>query len=183
MPITSPHTHRFVSVDVLTTSYRIVGKTMVSNTGAIGMINNQNTSFLEIHDARLARIHMPTKLADHFEVIRLAKERLYAICMSREEDLGPQSVVQGGSGEPRYYPAFLTAQNYEMEGEVAWKQGRFDASVLLTDGTRDFIVLYRAKVKGIIIPTLQIDSPAVIFNRKQVDLFGLLNQRRKDDGQ
>ena len=54
-PVTSPRTHRFISVDVLTTSYRIVGKTMVSSTGVIGMINNPNSSFMEIHDARLAR--------------------------------------------------------------------------------------------------------------------------------
>ena len=68
-----------------------------------------------------------------------------------------------------------------MEGEVLWKQGRFDVSVLLTDGTRDFITLYDAKIMGILIPTLQIDAPAVIFNRKLVDLFGLINQRRDEE--
>ena len=179
-PITSTHTHRFISIDVLTTSYRVVGKTMVSNTGAIGMINDPNSSFLEISDARLARIHMPTKLANHFELIRLAKDRIYAICLSREEDLGPKSIVQGGSAQMRRYPAFLTTQNYEMEGQIAWKQGRFDVSILMTDGTRDFIVLYDAKVTGILIPTLQIETPAVIFNRTQVDLFGLLSHRKNE---
>ncbi len=178
-PLTSPRTHRFVSVDVLTTSYRIVGKTMVSNTGVIGMINNPNSSFMEIHDARLARIHMPTKLADHFETIRLAKERLYVISVSRSEDLGPQSIARGGYAQTRRHATFLTAQNYEMEGEIEW-QGRFDFSIMMKEGTSNFIALYDAKISGIIIPTLKIDSPAVLFNRNQIDLFALQKQRQTE---
>lgn len=178
-PITSPRTHRFVSVDVLTTSYRIVGKTMISNTGAIGMINNPNSSFMEIHDARLARIHMPTKLADHFQTIRLAKERLYVISVSRVEDLGPQSIARAGYVQTRRYPSFLTAQNYELEGEIEW-QGRFEFGLLMKEGTSNFIPIYDAKISGIIIPTLQIDTPAALFNRNQVDIFGLLKQRQEE---
>ncbi|MBT7072831.1 MAG: hypothetical protein HN560_06005 [Anaerolineae bacterium] len=176
-PLTSPHTHRFVSVDMLTTSYRVVGKMMVSNTGIVGLLNNPNSSFMEIHDARLARIHMPTKLADHFEVIRLAKERLFVICLSREEDIGPQALARGGYVKTAQYPAFVTTQNYELEGNIEW-QGRFDFRILMLEGTRDFIPLYDAKVTGILIPTLKIESPVVLFNRKQVDLLGLLNQRK-----
>ncbi len=179
-PSTSPRTHRFVSVDMLTTSYRVVGKTMVSNTGIIGMLNNPNSSFMEIHDARLARIHMPTKLADHFEVIRLAKERLFVICLSRDEDIGPQALARGGYVQTSQYPVFVTTQNYEIEGHLEW-QGRFDFRVLMMEGTRDFIPLYDANITGILIPTLKIESPVVLFNRKQVDLLGLLNQRRDDE--
>ena len=29
-------------------------------------------------DARLARLHMPTKLVDHFEVVRLVKTKIMA---------------------------------------------------------------------------------------------------------
>ena len=178
-PITSPRTHRFVSVDVLTTSYRIVGKTMISNTGVIGMVNNPNSSFIEIHDARLARIHMPTKLADHYETIRLSKERLYAIALSRAEDVGPQAIARGGYAQTRRYGSFLTLGNYEIEGEIEW-QGRFDFSILMTEGTRNFIPIYDANVTGTIIPTLKVDAPAALFNRKQVDLFALLKQRHED---
>ena len=176
MTNTSPRTHRFVSVDMLTTSYRVVGKTMVSNTGIIGLLNNPNSSFMEIHDARLARIHMPTKLADHFEIIRLAKERLYVISLSREEDIGPQALARGGYAQTLQYPIFVTTENYEMEGKIEW-QGRFDFSLMMMEGTRDFIPLYDAKITGILIPTLKIEAPIALFNRKQVDLLGLLNQR------
>ncbi len=177
--MTTPRTHRFVSVDVLTTSYRIVGKAMISNTGVVGMVNNPNSSFIDIHDARLARIHMPTKLASHFETIRLSKERLYAIALSRVEDIGPQSIARGGYAQTARHQCFLTAENYEMEGEIEW-QGRFDFSLLMKEGTRNFIPFYDVNISGIIIPTLKIESPAALFNRNQIDLFAMSKQRLEE---
>lgn len=178
-PNTSPRTHRFVSVDVLTTSYRVVGKMMVSNTGVIGFLNNPNSSFIEIHDARLARIHMPTKLADHFDIIQLAKERLDMVSLSRKEDIGPQAIARGGYAQTRSFPIFITTQNYEMEGKLEW-QGRFDFSLLMIEGTRDFVPLYEANITGILIPALKIEAPVALFNRKRIDLMGLLSQRKEE---
>ena len=147
--VAAHHTHRFVPVDILTASYRVVGKMMVSNTGIIGLLNNPNTSFMEIHDARLARIHMPTKLADHFEVIRLTKTHLLIVSLNRREDIGPQSLARGGYATTKQHQVLVTMQNYEAEGAIEW-QGRFDFRVLMAEGTRDFIPLYNAKVTGVL---------------------------------
>ncbi len=174
------HTHHFIPVDILTVSYRVVGKMMVSNTGIVGLLNNPNTSFMEIHDARLARIHMPTKLADHFEIVRLTKTHLLIVSLNRREDLGPQSLARGGYATTKQYEALVTMQNYEAEGAIEW-QGRFDFRVLMAEGTRDFVPLYNAKVTGVLIPTLKIQSAVMLFNRTQVDLLGLLNQRKKNE--
>ena len=73
---TSPRTYRFLPVDVYTSGYRVVGKVMVSTNGIMGVLNDINKSHVEVHDARLARVHMPTKLVDHFEVVRLVKTDL-----------------------------------------------------------------------------------------------------------
>ena len=62
----SSMTHRVISAYFFTPSYRIVGKTMVPNTGILGLVNDPTTSFMEILDARLARAHMPSKLVDHY---------------------------------------------------------------------------------------------------------------------
>ncbi|OQX64800.1 MAG: hypothetical protein B5M51_02530 [Anaerolinea sp. 4484_236] len=181
MSMTSaPRTQHFVSVDILTTSYRVVGKTMVTSSGVVGMINNMTTAFMEVHDARLARIHMPTKLADHFEVVRLSKKRVFVVCLNRREDIGPQSLARGGYATVAQHPIRVTTQSYEIEGTIEW-QGRFDFKVLMSEGTRHFLPLYDAKVTGILIPTLKIESPAVLFNREQVDMLGLLSQRTKKE--
>ena len=171
------YTHRTIPVDILTASYRVVGNMMVSNTGIIGMLNNPNTSYLEVHDAKLARIHMPTKLADYFEIIRLTKTHLFLVSLTRREDIGPQSLARGGYKTTKAHEVLVTMQNYEVEGAIEWP-GRFDFRVLMAEGTRDFIPLYDANVKGVLIPTLKIQSPVMLFNRKQIDLLGLLDHRK-----
>jgi hypothetical protein len=163
-----------------TSGYRIVGKMMVASGGLMGIMNDITKSHLEIHDARLARIHMPTKLVDHFEVIRLVKSHIFAMCAARREDLGPTSMIRGGYSNVAPLGARMTTNVYEIEGklEVA---GRFDFSALISDTTRNFMPVFEATLSAILIPNLRVESPAVLFNREHVDMVALLNQRAKDE--
>lgn len=175
---TSPRTHRFMHADILTSSYRVVGKISVATNGAMGMLNDPTHSYMEVLDARLARIHMPTKLVDHFEVVRMFKQRIFAIALGRREDLGPQAVVRGGFASVTEYPVRITTQVYEIDGTVEYP-GRFDFSALMSEGTRDFIPIFNAILTATLIPTLRVESPGMLFNRNQVDLLALQGQRVK----
>lgn len=169
-------TQRLITADLLTPSYRVVGKVMVPNTGLIGVLNDTMNSFMEIMDAKLARVHMPTKLVDHYEVIRIVKAQVFAVCLSRREDIGPQALARGGYVRLNEIPVHITSHVYEIDGTLEWA-GRFDFSTVMVDGTRDFVPLYNSTLSAILIPTLKIESPAMLFNRKQIDLFGLKSQR------
>lgn len=155
---------------------------MVSNNGIVGILNDINKSYLEIHDARLARIHMPTKLVDHFEVVRLVKAQIFAICAARREDLGPTNVVRGGYSQVSVLPARLTTNVYELEGKLE-VTGRFDFAVMIADRSRNFIPIYEAVLTAILMPSLKVETPAMLFNREKVDLIGLLGQRVKEEKQ
>jgi len=177
---TSPRTYRFLPADILTSGYRVVGKIMVSNTGTMGMLNDTTHSALEVHDARLARLHMPTKLVDHFELVRMLKIHVYAICMARREDLGPQALVRGGYASIVEYPARITTQMFEIEGTLEIP-GRFDFTTLMSEGTRDFIPIFNATLTAILLPNLRVETAGMLINRRQIDLVALLNQRVKPD--
>src|SRR5512138_395142 len=173
---TSPRTYRFLPADVYTSSYRVVGKVMVSTNGIMGVLNDINKSHLELHDARLARIHMPTKLVDHFEVVRLVKTQIVAICAARREDLGPSQIQRGGYTSVSAMPARITTPVYELEGKIE-VAGRFDFAVMIADKARNFIPVYEAVLTAILIPNLRAESPAVLVNREKVDMLALLGQR------
>ena len=166
-------THRLISVDFLTPSYRIVGKIMVPHTGVIGMLNDTTTSFTEVVDAKLARLHMPTKLVGEYKVIDLVKTNIFAVCLTRREDVGPQALARGGYQNLVKYPLRLTTQIYELEGTMEWA-GRFDFATIMVEGIRDFVPLYDATLNAILIPSMRIESPAVLFNRRQVDILALI---------
>ncbi len=176
----SPRTYRFLPADILTSGYRVVGKIMVTSHGAMGMLNDPTRSSIEINDARLARLHMPTKLVDHFELVRMMKQHIFAVCMARREDLGPHAIVRGGFTSVIEYPIRVTTQMFEIEG-IMELPGRFDFNSLITEGSREFLPVFNATVTGILIPNLRVESAGMLINRRQVDLMALLNQRVKPE--
>jgi hypothetical protein len=153
---------------------------MVSTNGLLGILNDITKSHLEVHDARLARIHMPTKLVDHFEVVRLVKSHIFVLCAARREDLGPSGIVRGGYSSISALPVRLTTHVYEIEGKLEIA-GRFDFSALISDKTRNFIPIFEATLTAILIPNIRVESPGILFNREQIDLIALLNQRAKEE--
>ncbi len=177
---TSVRTYRFLPVDVYTSGYRVVGKLMVSANGIMGIMNDTTKSHLEIHDARLARIHMPTKLVDHFEIVRLVKSQIFAVCAVRREDLGPTGIVRGGYTNVTEVPAHLVTGVFEIEGKLQIV-GRLDFVVMISDKTRNFIPLFDAKLTAILLPNLKVESPGLLFNREKIDMLSLIGQRVKEE--
>ena len=152
---------------------------MVPNTGIMGLVNDPTSSYMEILDARLARAHMPSKLVDHYEVVRIVKSQIFAISLARREDLGPQALARGGYVRLNEYPMRITTPVYELDGVLEWA-GRFDFSTVMAEGSRDFVPMYNAVITAILLPALRVESPAVLFNRRQVDILALKNQRLDD---
>jgi len=176
----SPRTFRFLPADILTSGYRVVGKIMVSSLGAMGIMNDPNHSALEVNDARMARLHMPTKLVDHFEIVRMMKKQVHALCMSRREDLGPHALVRGGYTSVVEYPIRITTSMFEIEGTMELP-GRFDFTALMAEGSRDFLPIFNATLTAILIPNLHVESAGMLINRRMVDVMALLNQRVKPE--
>jgi hypothetical protein len=176
----SHRTYRFIPADVYTAGYRIVGKIMVSTNGIMGVLNDPTKSHLEVHDGRLARIHMPTKLVDHFEIVRLVKAKVVIVCAARREDLGPTNVVRGGYSNIVESPTRLATDVFEIEGKLQ-VAGRFDFVAMITDKTRSFIPMFDATLTAILLPNLKVESPGILFNREKVDMLAFLSNRAKED--
>ncbi len=176
MPEKTP-THRHLAADFLTPSYRVVGKMVAPSMGVIGMLNDTTTSFMEVTDAKLARIHMPTKLVGEYNVIDLVKSNIVAVCLTKREDVGPQALARGGYQNVASYPIRMIGQVYEIEGTLEWA-GRFDFATVMVEGTRDFVPLYNVTIQAILIPQFRIESPAILFNRRFVDSLGQLSEKK-----
>ena len=82
-------TQRLVNADFFTSSYRVVGKVMIPSSGLYALLNDAMSSAIEVLDVHLAHAHMPTKLVDNYEMVRLVKNQIVVVCVARREDLGP----------------------------------------------------------------------------------------------
>jgi len=171
-------THRMLPADFLTPSYRVVGRIMVPSSGVTGLMNDTTNSFMEVIEAKLARLHMASKLVGEYNVIDLVKPNVFAVCLTRREDVGPQGLARGGYKNLFEFPVRVTTPVYELEGTLEWA-GRFDFATIMVEGTRDFVPLYDATLTSILIPQLKIESPALLFNRKHVDLLALAGEKKE----
>ena len=101
-----------------------------------------------------------------------------SVCLPRREDVGLQALARGGYQNLVKYPIRVTTQVYELEGTLEWA-GRFDFSTVMVEGTCDFVPLFDTILTAILIPSLRIESPVVLFNHKQVDILALLSDRKE----
>lgn len=176
----SPRTSRFIATDIFTSGYRAVGKITATSQGIMGMINDPTHSSLDLLDARMARLLMPTKLVDHFEIVRMMKKQIHALCVSRREDLGPHAIVRGGYLSVVEHSMRITTHMFEVEG-IMELPGRFDFPTLMGDGSRDFLPVFNATLTAILFPTLKIEAAGLLVNRRMIDIMALLNQRVKPE--
>lgn len=165
-----------ITVDILTPAYRIVGKILITRTGLIGVMTDTNNSVIDVHDAQLARLHVPTKLANRFQVGQVVKNQVTAVCVTRREDLGP--MVLGAYNNPvTQYPVHIMTTDFEIDGEVEW-HGRFDFGALMGQGFSEYVPLYKAVITAILNPAVRIESPAILVNRRFIDMVALTSTRK-----
>jgi hypothetical protein len=170
-----PSTSRAIVANFFTASYRIIGKVEVGNAGLLGLLTDPSTSLIQLKDASTARLSEPKRLVDRYTVLQLVKRSLIAVAVSQKEEAGPDT--HGGTyTRINKYPVQLITAFFEMQGTLEWA-GRFELAAMLTAGAGDFFPLYEATLKAIQHPELELASPAILFNRRSLELISLLTDR------
>jgi len=169
-----PGTGRSIVLNFFTPSYRILGRVFVGSSGMLGVMNDPNTSSIEVSEASMARLHEPKKIADRTQSVRLVKRGIDVIGVGREFDVGPTSVARGGYGRLTRYHVRVVTASFEMEGEMEWA-GRFDLSSAVVEGG-DFFPLFNATLRAINVADLFMKSPALLVNRVRIDFMRTLEE-------
>ncbi len=169
-------TYRPVPADFLTASYRIVGKVLVSNSGLLGILNDPSASFVEVHEAQIARLPNSARIIKRFETIRLVKTHLVAMCAGRRDDFGPQARARIGYARMAEYPVFIGTSVYEFDG-IMELAGRFDFATLMAESILSFVPLYQVSIDAIHVPDMHLDSQNVLLNGRYIDVMTFSGQR------
>lgn len=172
-----PSSTRSLVANFFTTSYRIIGKVDVGNSGLLGLLTDPSNSLIQLTDASTARLHEPKRLADRYTALQVVKRGLVAVALSQKEDVGLDAAVHtAGYTRVNRFPLRLITSHFEMQGTLEWV-GRFELTAVLTAGAGDFYPLYDANMRAILYPELELDSPVIIFNRRKLDLISLLSDK------
>jgi hypothetical protein len=159
--------NRLASVDLLTHNYRICGQVSISNSGIAGLLNDTTSSYLEINAAQQARIPTYENLNPAPNTVYVLKSNIQAVCLEDREELGPAATR---FSKVNFLPVRFTTVEFEFEGFLEWA-GRFEFPMIIAEGLNDYLPLYDASVGGILSPSLLIQSPVIVFNRRRISSF------------
>ncbi|HEY3343715.1 MAG TPA: hypothetical protein VGJ97_02240 [Anaerolineaceae bacterium] len=163
---------RWVNVDLLTTEYRIVGRTLVGNAGLFGLLIDSSKSFIEIRQAQIAYLRQPTRIVRRFDAANLLKDKIYVALIDGLEFAGAPSIAHRGYASFQNYPLHISFTGFELDCYIEWT-GRFEMASLLVDKMGGFMLVYDAYLDSSIIPGLNVNTPAAMVNMSRVDLIAL----------
>jgi len=162
-----------VSVEVYTTSHRILGKITPGAAGLVSFLNIPTTSYVEIEGAHLNRLHQPGRLVARYPSVWIAKHQVVAILLSNRAEMGPTGMARGGYSTSAPHWVHILLGGYEVRGMIE-TPGKFDFAGLMFQSERIFVPIYIAKLFAILFPSVEAESQAMLFNRTMVDGMALL---------
>ena len=145
-----------INVDLLTPGFRVSCRVNVGPSGLFGLLNDVNTSLIDLEDAYFSRLTHPAKIVSHLDTAHLAKNNLTLVVLGRREDLGPQGLARGGYSRLLPVPVLITTATFEIQGSIDVVT-KFDPAELLMGGTGRFINVYNANA-------LMASSPETVFS-------------------
>jgi hypothetical protein len=158
-----------VNADLLTPGFRVSCKVNVGPSGLIGLLNDVNTSLIDLEDAYYSRLTQPAKIVSHLDTAHLAKNNLTLVVLSRREDLGPQGLARGGYSRLLPVPVLITTATFEIQGSIDVVT-KFDPAQLLMGGTGRFLNVYNASALMAASPETVFSGAVILVSRTAVEM-------------
>jgi hypothetical protein len=158
-----------IHADLLTQGFRVSCKVAVGPSGLIGLLNDVNTSLIDLEDAYYSRLTQPAKIVSHLDTAHLAKNNLTLVVLSRREDLGPQGLARGGYSRLLPVPVLLTTATFEIQGSIEVVT-KFDSAALLMGGTGRFLNVYSASALMVASPETVFSGAVILVSRTAVEM-------------
>ncbi|MGA9531139.1 MAG: hypothetical protein WBR18_00310 [Anaerolineales bacterium] len=152
-----------VSVEVYTTSHRVLGRIQPGSAGLYGFMNDRTHSTIEVEGAHLTRLQQPARLVARYPRLWMSKREISALLLSTRTEMGPVSMTRHGYSNVIQQWVHVMLAGYELRGAME-SPGRLDISGVMTEDEFSFAPIYEAQLQSILFPSIEANSPAVLFN-------------------
>jgi len=165
--------HITINVDCFSETHRITGRAQVTaNNGLMGLLNDPNTSLIEVENAYLSRLQEPAKIESHFERVSLNKQRLVFVIASRREELG-SAARSGGLSQAGSVLVSLVTASYEIRGTLE-VMGKFDPAAIIGVSSGNFLPVYKAAIHAVLFAGAPFMGEAIALNRAHLETLALM---------
>ena len=170
--------HVVINADFFSETHRLSCRLQVGPSGLLRLLNDANSSLLEVENAYVSRIQQPAKIINHFDKVSLNKANLAFAIVNRREDLGVAAVTQSAYSRLVNVSVEALTATYEITGQVE-VANKLDAGSLLVGGTSKFVPFYKATAVPTLYPDATFTGEVIVINRTLVEALAAVGAKGK----
>jgi len=166
--------NKLIHMDMFTDAYRVTGRVMVGAGGIHAELANPNSSFLELQDAYISRIHQPGEIVAHYKVAAFSKGNINFIVLQDRREGIPVGTQHGRSIYTRGRPmnVFLTVPSFEISGEIM-HDGKIAPREILVQSVGRYQLIFSAKALASLYPDISYSGDLILVQKERIGIFSL----------
>ena len=167
-----------INLDLFTDSYRVTGRVLVGTGGIHAELENPNSSFLEVEDAYISRMHQPGEIVANYKSGAFRKENINFIVLQNRRDGIPVGTQRSRSIYTRGRPvhAFVTVPSFEIQGEIH-HEGKLAPREIFVQTIGRFLPIFSAKASASLYPDISYSGDLILVQKERVGIFGLAHNK------
>jgi hypothetical protein len=158
----------FVAADFFTHTYRVSARADTRKRSLADHLNDRLTSYLELHDTFVSRLHKPSEIVASHPLASLRKDGIAFVILAAEKETSERHAY--GYFAKQLYNVFLTVPSFEVRGKLQ-VTGKVDLHVLLVKGTENFISISDPVASPCLFPDITFTGGTVLVNKSRIELF------------
>lgn len=166
--------NHLINMDMFTDAYRVTGRVMVGTGGIHSELANPNSSFLELQDAYISRIHQPGEIVVHYKQAAFSKRNINFIVLQDRREGIPVGTQHGRSifTRGRALRSFLTVPSFEISGEIM-HDGKIAPRDILVQSVGNYQLVFSAKALASLYPDISYSGDLILVQKDRIGIFCL----------
>jgi len=158
----------FIAADFFTHTYRISARADTRKRSLANHLNDRLTSYLELHETFVSRLHKPSEIVASYHLASLRKDSITFVILAAEKETSERHAY--GYFAKQLYDVFLTVPSFEIRGKLQ-VTGKLDLHAFLVKGTENFISISNPVASPCLFPDISFTGGTVLVNKSRIELF------------
>lgn len=165
---------RRLTADIFADSHRISTQMSLRGRVLIDILNDPNTSYLDLDIAYVSRIDHPGEILADYSLSIVRKDRLTFIVVAT---MGEMALKQNPALKVgmQLWPVFVTVPGFEITGQIA-APSNLDLRTLMAIGGERFMPVFDAKATLSMNQSVEFGGELVLINKSAIEVLCVSNK-------
>ncbi len=161
---------RRLTADIFADSHRISTQMALRGRVLSDVLNDNNTSYLELDIAYVSRIDRPGEILADYALSIVRKDRLSFVVIASGLELALKQTQSATYMHRRMWPVFVTVPYFEITGQIEAPQN-VELRALMAIGVERFIPVYNGTATLSINQSVRFSGELILINKTSIEVF------------